>query len=118
MDPLNVYSRIKTGDNDRHILRSVRYLTKENKKVTPKNKSVYFVLASDNLVKIGHSSNVKKRIQNLSVLHPSFKLLGMVDGKTELEVHNIFSDFRISGEWYKYDQSMIEYINLHKPQKN
>jgi hypothetical protein len=98
---------------DKQIKRKARYMLGCQAKPDIKPVSVYFVLASDNLVKIGRSTNVPRRISNLSVLHPSFKLLGTIKTKTESEVHKIFESFRIPNtEWFHYDESMIEFIKV------
>jgi len=72
---------------------------------------VYFVLASDNLVKIGYSRDVPKRMISIKIAHPTVKLLGTVITKTEVQVHKIFEEFRIpKTEWFRYDDSMLEFI--------
>ena len=113
-NPINSMGHIGDHNNDRSIAYKARYLfDRPNKQRSKKiRKTVYIVLASDNLVKIGHSSNVKNRIKALKILHPSFKLLGTISTKTEREVHNVFSPFRVSGEWFRYDDSMIDFIKI------
>ncbi len=102
-----------TSAYDNEIRKRARYLFGHPKKSTDKIVSVYFVLASDNMVKIGRSANVPRRINDLSVLHPSFSLLGTVTTKSEREVHKIFDSFRVPHtEWFYYDDSMIEFIRL------
>ena len=100
-----------SGKYDLQVTKKIRYLTNSySPKKQRKPIEVYFVLASDGLVKIGRSTNVKKRITNLSVLHPSFRLLGTVKDKTEKEVHDIFTEYRVKGEWYRYTNFMIDFI--------
>lgn len=116
-NPINTFGKIHGCNSDKDIAKKARYLFGVPKSKKEVIKNVYFVLASDNLVKIGYSTNVNKRIQNLSVLHPSFVLLGYVGNKTEKEVHNTFSPFRVKGEWYRYDGSMIDFIKVNSPSR-
>lgn len=112
-NPVNCLGQIKDQNMDRIFAKRARSLFGGPSNKKPKlQKLVYFVLASDNLVKIGCTTNLQKRIGNLSVLHPTFKLLGTVDNRTEKQVHDIFSDFRVKGEWYRYDESMMDYIKI------
>jgi hypothetical protein len=68
--------------------------------------SVYFA-QRDGLIKIGWSTNVHSRISTLRA-----KLIGAIPGdkKTENVLHKRFARFRVHGEWFKADKSLLAYI--------
>lgn len=78
-----------------------------------------------NLVKIGRSYNVERRVMELyrtendhCGLEVLFKL--PCQGHTELETHEKFKKFRVKGEWFNYDESIIKFFedtleDLKKP---
>lgn len=68
-----------------------------------------------NLVKIGRSYNVERRVKELyrtendhCGLEVLFKL--PCQGHTELETHVKFKEFRVKGEWFNYDESIIKFF--------
>lgn len=87
-------------------------------KKTPKKKiedDLYLILdTSSNKLKIGRSKNVKKRLQQLQTSNSgSLSLLFSIKGKGcyEEDVHKKFSHLNSNGEWYEYDNSIIDYFN-------
>lgn len=75
---------------------------------------VYFI-AQNNMVKIGYSKDVKKRIKSLKTASPyPLILLGYIEGdkQKERELHNQFIDYKQSGEWFKLsDDKILNFIN-------
>ncbi len=78
---------------------------------------VYFlkVLAERQPIKIGHTKNLERRMQELQSANPfELEFIGVMDGdfEKEQEVHKEFSRLRVSGrkEWYKNDGSIVEYV--------
>jgi len=81
--------------------------------------SVYIIQAGDNgPIKIGESSNPCKRLRELQVgNHKILELIWTYDGKySELEIHNELHQYKIYGEWFEYNNHVIEFIksNLYK----
>ncbi len=76
---------------------------------------VYFIqIISSGEIKIGYSTNVKKRMNGLQTAIPEkIKLLGFFAGdkQKEKELHKKFKHLRIKGEWFKCDASIIDLIN-------
>lgn len=77
-------------------------------------RDLYLVSDIDKTVlKIGSSSNVNTRLLSLkNGNHLKIELLFCLKrfGSKEREVHKMFSKFRLSGEWFKYDESIINYF--------
>lgn len=75
--------------------------------------SVYFYhLPIQNLVKIGVSTNVELRLNQLSTgCTEHGVLLRTIEGfsfKAEKWLHNHFKDLRVKGEWFTYSPDMLE----------
>ncbi|WP_109808386.1 GIY-YIG nuclease family protein [Sphingosinithalassobacter portus] len=66
---------------------------------------VYFVqVGSGGHIKIGWAKDPTKRIASLQTAQPQqLKLLGVIPGslKAEREVHALFSQARVRGEWFR-----------------
>ena len=79
-------------------------------------KSKYLYLISDldkKNIKIGVTENVKQRLRNLQVSNPSILtvLFNIKDmAYLEYEIHKKFKSYQIKGEWFKYDELIINYF--------
>ena len=70
---------------------------------------IYFIQQGDGPVKIGHTNNIKKRLESLQIGNPELLLLRISMGpmskklaqRTEKLIHRRFADNSIRGEWYK-----------------
>ena len=77
---------------------------------------IYFILEPiDNVVKIGTSkeSNVKTRFESVQTgNHRDLQLIGVCDGsfKEEKILHEIFKDYRLKREWFRYEKDIQEYV--------
>lgn len=75
---------------------------------------VYFVQReSDGAIKIGYSARLHYRLYNLkSVAGEALKILSIFDGgqQAEKEMHALFDNFRLSGEWFEPRREILEYI--------
>lgn len=74
---------------------------------------VYFVQSGDS-VKIGYAKDVNKRIKSLQTGNQEkLLLIGYIVGdlKKESEIHGMFDDYRLTGEWFKYSDEIREYID-------
>ncbi len=72
---------------------------------------IYFIeCESSRFVKIGRSVNIKERLSSLQAGNPSkLKLIAKVNcgqlvfaAKLESKLHEIFSDYRVRGEWFSF----------------
>lgn len=74
--------------------------------------NTYFARVSgSSLVKIGKSTDVQSRIKGLQTGCPGhLKLIGVIHGDHEAGWHERFSDNRISGEWFRLDDSDVRSI--------
>lgn len=75
---------------------------------------LYLILDTSNKkLKIGRSKNVNKRLRQLQTSNSGcLSLLFTIKGKGYCEeyVHKKFSHLHIKGEWYEYDNSIIDYF--------
>ena len=75
-----------------------------------KPNDIYFAV-SGNYVKIGQTTEIKKRIQTLSVSCPEgIKLIGVIQYGDEKQTHRDLNHLRIKGEWFKYSPEISKYI--------
>ena len=75
--------------------------------------SVYFVETADKeLVKIGHTKDIEKRIKELRHWGPTLRLIGYVDGglETEQAIHARWGGLRTKGEWFRQSDELRKYI--------
>lgn len=77
-------------------------------------KVIYFIKAND-LVKVGITSNLPMRIYDLQNASP-YKLellitIGDATFKKERELHKRFQEYRVSGEWFIYNELIASYID-------
>jgi len=88
------------------------------KDVIPINsdKIIYVYFISDGTaIKIGKTDNPKGRLQSLQVGNPrELFLLGTSPLLTEEEVHTLFKNIRIRGEWFEYQQTIVDYCQNNK----
>lgn len=88
--------------------------------VIPPEMLVYFIRnGHKGAVKIGVTANLSGRLSALS--HPmmkELKLLGTIEGGygAEKEMHKRFAEYRIKGEWFKFEGKLKEFVeSLGKP---
>jgi len=76
---------------------------------------IYFIEAlGQDLIKIGHSYRIKKRLSALGAGPWQLDLLLAVretETLTELVVHNMFYSTRVKGEWFKDTPELRTYID-------
>lgn len=80
---------------------------------------VYFVQAENGLIKIGESTNIKRRFAGFKQTFPvDVMLVGYIeetdDGDsrqtTEMRLHNRFCDARMQGEWFAPADELLAFI--------
>lgn len=74
---------------------------------------IYFIKASDR-VKIGYASDPSLRIPAIQTSSPfELEVLLIIDGtyEKERELHSLFQEFRVSGEWFSFEDPIKEFIS-------
>lgn len=77
-----------------------------------------YIAKMGKLVKIGRSTNPKRRVQNISSIIPgdNLEILIILDGGRKLEksLHYRFRRSHREGEWFKYSKPIKEYVSKQK----
>lgn len=88
---------------------------KQIRKAVPREPVVYFIVSRQlNLVKIGTTTDVDRRIATMQTGSPSrLELLGTIlgDAETESYLHIMFAEYRAHGEWFHYSEEIQGYID-------
>lgn len=66
-----------------------------------------YLLFDGKLYKIGQSINPEKRLKNLRTGNTKVKIIAYGSGLTEKRLHEIFKNKRVSGEWFKLNNSDV-----------
>ena len=79
---------------------------------------IYFISSpNQKAIKIGHTGdNVYTRLSVIQVGNPEkLELLGTMEGDEEKEaqLHEWFESYRIRGEWFENDSTVINYIKYN-----
>lgn len=97
-----------------------RTLSVQGEKLSHQAYFVYFILNEDsNAIKIGRAKNLEKRMKSLQTSSPAkLKLIKtiQVEGskkaqELERSLHQQFREIRLTGEWFKAEINLIEYIS-------
>lgn len=67
-----------------------------------------YLIKSGNIYKIGESENPQRRLSNHLTSNPHVQLICYGYGIREKELHKIFSDKRLSGEWFNLSVSDVD----------
>lgn len=71
-------------------------------KAAKTSKKTYFIRSGE-LVKIGVSNNVQRRLKQLTTGNGrSMELLGVIPENIEKQLHSLFAQYRVNGEWFKF----------------
>lgn len=76
--------------------------------------SIYFLRHAD-LIKIGYSSGLAKRVQTIISGSPvEVSFLGHMPGDREVEhhLHSVFESERFSGEWFVASERLLTFVGL------
>lgn len=65
---------------------------------------------TNNTYKIGKSKNPLKREKTLQSEKPNLKLIKIFENNIEKELHELYKDCRLRGEWFKLNNIQLEYI--------
>tara|TARA_B110000977_G_C10888611_1_gene420499 strand:+ start:195 stop:755 length:561 start_codon:yes stop_codon:yes gene_type:complete len=88
--------------------------TNEIKKPNEYKTKTYLIKNSRNsMYKIGRSSDPKKRERTLQSEEPLIKIVKTWDKNIESELHNLYKDFRVRGEWFNLSKVQVRYICIN-----
>jgi len=108
-------SRVKlTKDQLRDLIKEVR-----NRRVELYKRSRIYFIGDDHIVKIGISTNVERRLQQLQKIKSTqFKIYHTFEGSFSHEkvLHERFKKYALGGEWFLLNPEILEFIN-RKPEK-
>ena len=74
---------------------------------------IYLISYDNQFLKIGYTKNITKRLSQLQTSIPiKLEVLHLIDGDIALEkkLHFLFKDLRTQGEWFNFDNSILEYF--------
>lgn len=74
---------------------------------------IYFIQTEDGPIKIGYTTSVKKRMNTLQTSSPKkLTLLAEMQGSRtfEREIHNKFHHIKMTGEWFRPEQELMNFI--------
>lgn len=107
------------------VFKKLREWKMKNPNFKPRDKTpppweyfVYFIGSEDGPIKIGRSVEPLKRMKVLQAGHPhELKLLGVIRGGADLEfqIHDLFKENRLEGEWFKRDETLIGFMQHLEP---
>ena len=89
------------------------YFENQCKKIRERNLQIKTYIIKDNTnntYKIGRSKNPLKREKTLQSEKPNLKLIKIFENNIEKELHELYKDCRLRGEWFKLSKVQIEYI--------
>ncbi len=78
---------------------------------------VYFIACGDELIKIGHTTNLRSRLRSLRTATPKeLRVLLIIPGARddEQELHRKFEAHRVRGEWFSQCDVITEFISVHR----
>jgi hypothetical protein len=74
------------------------------------NKMKTYLMFDGNLYKIGKSNNPEKRLKQLKTANPNIQLLAITEKITEDFLHNQFNEYRVTGEWFLFDEVNLKQV--------
>lgn len=64
-----------------------------------------YIMKSQDLYKIGKSNDVESRLKCFKIGNPFIELITKYEGNLEGRLHDKFKDKRVTGEWFRLDES-------------
>ena len=81
------------------------------------NSGVYFMQGAEGYIKIGKTGNVFKRRSNYRTHNSTIRVVGWIwipekyMDEVEVKLHQLWDDFRVTGEWFAPVPPLVEYIS-------
>lgn len=88
---------------------SINYNPKQKKS----QKTYLLKDCNTNLYKIGKSVNPLNREKTLQAEKPTYKLLKVWNDNIEKELHEVYKNQRVRGEWFSLNKTQVKYICTH-----
>jgi hypothetical protein len=110
---VDVCNRRENMSQDTFMRTVSKYLSKDRsiKRVdTTKQKTYIMVDKTTNLYKIGKALDPKYREKTLQSQKPSIELLHVMHKNVESELHKMYKDLRVRGEWFNLSDAHINNI--------
>lgn len=101
---------------DIEIEKELRYYDyKNNPKQKTNPKGYVYLMECGGKYKIGFSKDVERRIKELNHRPFETKLLAksrLIENpySFEQEIHEVFEEYRIDGEWYNFEENILQYV--------
>ena len=89
------------------------YFENQLKKIRERNSQIKTYIIKDNTnntYKIGRSKDPLKREKTLQSEKPNLKLIKIFENNIEKELHELYKDCRLRGEWFKLSKVQLQYI--------
>jgi hypothetical protein len=110
IDALQAFGLLQEVGNSSFLVVHAAHLVR----VDSKAGHVYFIQDTASLaIKIGFTTNINKRRSALQISHAApLKLLGMLPGSQvdELRLHEQFATLRLTGEWFRPERELLDFI--------
>jgi len=107
---------LSTPENAKLLAEIDKELLAENPPVARSTvKGYVYFIGGEGRVKIGFANNVAKRLKALRTSCPfELRLLASFPGKMkrEREFHERFSSLRMSGEWFRLEGALAEFLKV------
>lgn len=109
----NIRATYLSNEKDSYSFTSSLYKIKEESKVISKKKCYIIKDKSTGFYKIGCSKNPIKRERTLQAEKPTYELIKIFDNNIEKELHKMYDEQRVRGEWFKLTKIQVRYICTH-----
>ena len=74
---------------------------------------IYLISHENKFLKIGYTKNIHKRLSQLQTSSPvKLEVLHLIEGDVDLEkeLHQSFGNLVVSGEWFEFHESILDYF--------
>jgi hypothetical protein len=78
------------------------------------NGEVTYLIQQGNYLKIGYTSNLKHRLKQYNTHNADYKLLSVINGDYERELHSMFENLKYRDEWFHYSDDIIKQFRFYK----
>ena len=76
-----------------------------------------YIMKSHNLHKIGKANNVETRLKQFQTGNPYIEVVRSIEGSYEMNLHELYKDKRVTGEWFKLSEEDLIEIDRYIEQK-
>lgn len=69
--------------------------------------SLTYLIQQGNYLKIGYTSNLKNRLKQYDTHNMYYKLLYVINGNCEKELHEMFKEYHYKKEWFHKNKEIL-----------